>query len=307
MTSRVLLTGASGFLGRAVLDRLRRRNDLTIHGVSSSRPHGELGGAATWHQVDLLDREAAPALIRAVQPTHLLHLAWHVMPGAYDAPENIRWVTASLDLVRAFAANGGRRAVVVGSGFEYDVRYGWCSEDLTPCRPHTVYGRSKQALHTLATDLCDATDVSLAWARVFFTYGPHEHPRRLVSSVISSLLAGRVAETTHGQQVRDYLHVSDVAGALQVLLEGEFRGSVNIGSGKGVAVAEIVSGLADRLGARDRVAVGARPTPPDDPPFVVADVRRMSTEVGYRPQLSLADGLDDVVAWWRAHSLGGDR
>ena len=85
-----------------------------------------------------------------MQPTHLLHLAWYVVPGKLiTAPENFDWVGASFELVRRFAEAGGQRLAVCGSGYEYDWSYGYCTEGLTPCVPDTVYGACKHALHEM--------------------------------------------------------------------------------------------------------------------------------------------------------------
>src|SRR5262249_9668927 len=136
---KVLLTGASGFIGRHCLAPLQQRG-YEVHAVSS-RPQtakGPLAGAR-WHQADLLQPGASQRLLADVQPSHLLHLAWYVIPGKLiAAPENFSWVASSLDLMRQFAGQGGQRAVICGSGYEYDWSYGYCSERLTPAVPNTV-------------------------------------------------------------------------------------------------------------------------------------------------------------------------
>src|SRR5439155_6654344 len=137
---------------------------------------------------------AVRALLAAVRPTHLLHLAWIATPGVYwTSPENHRWVEASLHLLRCFAAGGGRRAVLTGTCAEYDwSAAGVCHETQTPLRPTTVYGVCKDELRRRAEEVCRAAGVSLAWARLFFLYGPGEHPARLFPGVVQALRAGRV-------------------------------------------------------------------------------------------------------------------
>ncbi len=103
---------------------------------------------------------------------------------------------------------------VCGSGYEYDWSYGYCTEGLTPCVPDTVYGACKHALHEMVRSYAAARQLSVAWPRVFFLYGPHEHPQRLVSSVVRALLRGEPAPCSHGRQIRDYMHVQDVADGL---------------------------------------------------------------------------------------------
>lgn len=109
----ILVTGASGFIGRAVVPLLAARGD-TIHAVSRSAPRPP-GDGVRWHQADLLVDDVG-ALLDDIRPSHLLHLAWYTVNGKFcTAEENRLWVDASLRLLRAFAVNGGRRAVVAGS------------------------------------------------------------------------------------------------------------------------------------------------------------------------------------------------
>src|SRR5262245_60125142 len=161
---RVLVTGASGFIGRAVLPELAAR-DYEIHAVSRSRsiPEAE---RTTWHAADLLAPGQAARLIETVRPTHLVHLAWVTEHGAYwTSPENLDWVQASLQLVRAFAANGGARAVLAGTCAEYDWRFGFCREGVTPLAPQTLYGVCKHALASVVEAFAAAQGLSAAWCR----------------------------------------------------------------------------------------------------------------------------------------------
>jgi nucleoside-diphosphate-sugar epimerase len=281
---RVLVTGATGFIGRQTVEPLLARG-YEVHAVGR-------------READLLDPEAAARLVDDVRPTHLLHLAWYAEPGAFwESPENDRWLAASVRLLEAFAAAGGSRAAVAGTCAEYDWSGdGLLSEAATPLAPRTRYGEAKNALREAA----ERVDVSLGWGRVFFLYGPHEDERRLVASVARALVSGAPARTTHGSQVRDLLHVTDVGSAFAALLDADVEGAVNIGSGDGVAIAEVVRHLADAAGRPDLVELGALDARPDDPPRLVADVGRLREEVGWRPARSLEEGLRDTVEWWRS-------
>src|SRR5262245_8969785 len=183
---RVLVTGASGCIGRHVVPALVARG-WEVHALTSGRtpglaeaPQASLGAEAdrsspdtagakaevTWHTGDLLRAGDAEAIVRAAAPTHLIHLAWYIAPGRWAAaPENFEWVQASLALVRAFKAHGGVRVVTAGSCLEYDWRYGYCSETLTPCTPHTIYGTCKHALQMLVAAMARDGALSSAWAR----------------------------------------------------------------------------------------------------------------------------------------------
>ena len=114
-------------------------------------------------------------------------------------------------------------------------------------------------------------------------------------SVVRALSRGEIARCTHGRQVRDFLHVEDAASAFAALLDGAVEGPVNVASGTPVTVREVVLAAARCLGAADRVEFGALPAPPDEPPFLVADVGRLAREVGWSPSFGLEGGLEKTV------------
>jgi nucleoside-diphosphate-sugar epimerase len=295
---RVLLTGAAGFIGSHCVQPLIDRG-YEVHAVSRL-PRATDGSGATWHATDLLRPGAAQALVERVRPTHLLHLAWFVVPGKLiTAPENFDWVSASLELVRRFADAGGARLCISGSGYEYDWAHGYCTEGLTPCIPDTVYGACKHALHEMVRTFAAGRGLSDAWARVFFLYGPSEHPDRLVSSVIRSLLRGQPARCSHGRQIRDYLHVQDVADGLVAVLDSEVRDAVNISSGEATTLREITLTIGRLTGRAELVQLGAIPARANDVPLVVGSNARAAA-LGWRPRYDLESGLRHTIEWWRA-------
>lgn len=298
---RVLVTGASGFVGRHSLAALAARG-FDVHAV---RATGMPDGSGTWHRVDLTDRDQAAGLLDEVRPTHLLHLAWYAVHGKYwTSAENLRWVESSLALLRKFVEMGGRRAVFAGTCAEYDWRHGYCSEQTTPTVPTTLYGTSKNALQAVASAYAAQVGLSLAWGRIFFPYGPHEQPRRLVPSVVQALLKREAVRCSHGNQYRDFLHVQDCADAFAALLDSPVEGPVNIASGHPISIKEVVRTIVSMIPGGDSVPIdfGAVPAPPGDPPLLVADVRRLTGEVAWAPRIDLRDGLSRTIASWRGRT-----
>lgn len=293
---RVLVTGATGFIGRHSLQSLRGQG-YEVHAVTIDNT---VPGDFIWHKADLLNSDSIANLMAEVRPTHLVHFAWYAVPGKYwTSLENFRWVRASLELLQAFHDNGGKRAVFAGSCAEYDWRYGCCVEDVTPLNPATTYGTCKNALRAMVETFAKETKLSVAWGRIFFLYGPHEHPNRLVSSVIKSLLEGKAARTSHGRQIRDLMHVQDVADAFVALLNSEVTGSVNIASGQPIALREVVTQIGEIISRPELLEIGALPASTSEPPILVADTRRLNEEVGWSPQYSLDEGLRHTIAWWQ--------
>ncbi len=292
--SRVLLTGATGFVGPNTLAALAREGN-EVHAVARRRGRDVPG--VIWHEADLL---AGCEIVGEIEPETLVHLAWYAEHGKFwCSPENVRWVEASLALLRAFAACGGRRAVIAGTCAEYEWSQAVYRED-APTHPRTLYGACKHGLHVVARAWAEQAGVALAWARLFFMYGPGEAPGRLVPSVASALLRGEPAAMTRGAQIRDFLHVADAGAAIGALASSELEGPVNLASGEGVAVRELAAMLAERVGGVELLRLGALAEPADEPASLVADVGRMRAELGFAPQIKLADGLDAAVEFWRA-------
>ena len=294
--NRLLITGATGFLGVPCVGR--SAPEFEVHAAARDR-RGVLRGAH-FHACDLFDADQVHRLLAKVRPQYLLHLAWMATPGVYwTSPENHHWVEASKELLEAFARNGGQRAVIAGTCAEYDwmgEAAGVCRETTTPTRPTSLYGQCKNELR----EWCETSGLSFAWARLFFLYGPREHPARLVPSVARTLLAGQIAECSEGMQVRDFLHTTDVADAVIQLMQSEMTGAVNVASGDAVAVRTVIEIVARVCGRPDLVHFGARPLPANEPPMLVADVSRLHDELGWRPRIALEDGLRECVEWWRA-------
>jgi nucleoside-diphosphate-sugar epimerase len=299
---KVLITGAGGFVGRQCLPRLAaaaREVHAVVRRGTGPGPRGTV-----LHRADLLNAAEVSALLAEVRPSHLLHLAWVTTPGVYwTSAENLAWLAASLHLARAFAENGGERAVLAGSCAEYDWAAGECREGQTPLRPASLYGVCKNALREVVEGFARSAGLSVAWGRLFFLYGPHEAPRRLVPAVVGALLRGEPALCSAGEQRRDFLHVEDAAAALVALLGSGVTGAVNVGSGEAVPVRAVARRLAALVGRPHLLRLGALPAT-DEAPLVVADVRRLREEVGWAPEFSLDCGLARTVAWWKAQGGG---
>ncbi|HQT93679.1 MAG: epimerase [Acidobacteria bacterium 21-70-11] len=296
MAKRVLITGASGFIGRHCVPHLVERG-FEVHAVSlrSRPPEAEV----RWHTVDLLDEGQIGRVLDDVRPTYLLHLAWVTEPGRYQRSEdNLRWVQASLSLLRGLQRAGGQRVVMAGSCAEYDQRYGYCSEGVTPLAPVTPYGVCKHATQLMLAAFSELAGLSSAWGRVFSVYGPHEHPERLVASVARALLGGREALCTAGVQVRDYLYVEDAATAFVALLDSGVTGPVNIASGRGIVVRDLVQTLGEVCGRTELVRLGALSTRGDEPLVIFGDSGRLRSTVGWAPRWELRAGLEETVRWW---------
>lgn len=298
---RILLTGASGFVGRQVLASLISMG-ADVHAVSRRRP--QVDGPFIWHEADLLSPDAASMVIGECRPACVLHLAWCVEHGRFwTDPANLDWIAATVRIARAAADMGVTRFVGAGTCYEYDwPADGYCDEKTTPLAVHTLYDASKSATRQALRSFFDNMGVSFAWARLFFLYGQHEPPGRLVSSLAIALAAGQAATCSRGLAMRDFMNVRDAGRAIATLALSRVEGSVNIGSGEGVRIADLATRMGELAGKPDLVRLGALPDRPGEPPRIVARTERLYGEVGFHHVHPLEVGLRDALAYWETEA-----
>ena len=250
-------------------------------------------------RANLLDPQQCEELIDFIRPTHLLHLAWYVDPGKYwDSINNYYWVVASMNLIDKFYKFGGQRSVVAGTCAEYEWAYKKYTEYKTPLLPQTIYGTCKYSLFLMLASYASSKGLSFSWGRIFSLYGPGEHPDRLFSSIIKSLIQGNKVTCNNGELIRDYLHVSDVASAFVTLLESDTQGPINIGSGEGLKLKDLVRSIEEKIGQFGYLEVKNPLSPNQEAPVIVAD-NELIKSTGWSPAHDIESGLVDTINWFK--------
>jgi UDP-glucuronate decarboxylase len=301
--SRIMVTGGAGFIGsHLVSDLVERGHDVALVVRPTSSLHRLDGSIGSVRLVagELEEPAAILAALGSWRPEACAHLAWYGDPATYlTSRENLTELEASLSFLTELLDAGCARLLVTGTCAEYLGSDALLTEE-SPTGPRTLYAAAKLSLKLLATQLATDAGASLAWARLFHIYGPHEREQRLVPAVINTLLGeGRFA-ASEGNQIRDYLHVADVASALRELLEAGADGTFNVCSGTPASVREVVGAIAEILGRSDSVDFGAVPSRGWDPPVLAGDNSRLVGRTGWAPSYRLRDGLAHTVEWWRS-------
>lgn len=302
---RVLVTGATGFVGRAVLDALAR-DDVEVVALSR-RPPPAAGAMLRWRAVDMLDAPALRGAVAAAACDTCIHLAWDVGPGYWTSAANLDWLAAGATLLRAFREAGGTRFVGAGTCAEHDwtgIGAAPVRED-APRRPATLYGAAKGALWDVAAAYAAETGMEATWGVVFHAIGPGERAGRLLPSIVAALDAGQEARCTAGTQVQDPIDVRDLGAAFARLAASPLQGRVNLGRGAPASVAEIARRVAARCGRPELLRLGALPARAGEPARLVPALARMRGELGFAPRHDLEDSIAAAIDWQRAQ--GADR
>jgi nucleoside-diphosphate-sugar epimerase len=267
----ILITGATGFVGKQVLKNLvtrgthirivvRHDSDIQLNhtdNVEVIRTHNLFEEDQCWWEQHLVGVDT------------VLHLAWYAEPGHYlNSAINFECLSGTLTLASACINAGIRKFIGIGTCFEYDVSKGYLST-ATPLLPETIYAAAKASTYFSLSNLFALSNVNFAWCRLFYLFGEGEDSRRLVPYLINQLSRGEAAELSSGNQIRDYSDVAVVAIKLLDVVKSDLIGPINICSGIPVTVREFATKIADQYNGRHLLKFGARQDNYMDPPCVV--------------------------------------
>lgn len=301
---RVLVTGATGFIGSHVARTLvegGRDVAVIVRPRSSLWRLENVVERLTVISGDLADAASLRPALEIWRPEACIHLAWYAEPGKYlTARENVPALEASLQLLDELIHVECGQVVMTGTCAEYDTDRGYLRED-GPVRPATLYAATKLSLNLIAGQIAASAGITMAWARLFFLFGPYEDERRLVPALIRALLRAEPFPATAGEQVRDYLHVADMASALCALAAHRVSGTVNVSSGVPVTMRQVMETVASLTGNGHQIQFGAVPYRQWDPHFICGDNQRLREKTGWSPRYpTLHAGLEQNVAWWHS-------
>ena len=293
MNGRVLVTGASGFIGKPLVQVLVDEG-WSVVGASRTRPARD-PGVADWIETDLLTQDPR-ALAAAARAETLVHLAWIATPGVYGhSLENLDWLRASAALSAAFLAEGGRRLVGAGTCLEYDL------DQAEPTGPRTIYAAAKHACRLVfERQVAAVENASLAWTRIFFLLGSEDHPDRFAPGLARRLAAGETAEISQGLVERDFIDVRDCARALAALAGAEASGTFDVASGRGWRLRDLAEAIAAKAGRPDLLRINPALDRAGEPPRVVGDPEPLRLAAGVTPIYSIDQSIADLLQHWQS-------
>ena len=298
---RILVTGASGFVGAALVPR----GGPWAAGRGAVGPQSQLDRLAsvardvTVVRADITDDDAVAAAVAAARPDTCVHLA---AAGAVVREDDLDLLLAAntrapARLARTLADAGCARLVTAGSRPEYGTVDGPMDE-ASACAPDDPYGVAKLAGGLLVRVVARQHGLESAHLRLFSVYGPGEDPRRLVPSVVRALLARRPVELTPGDQVRDFVYVDDVAEALlaAALRPGIDGLTANVGTGVQTTIRDLCLALADLTGGHELLRFGALQYRVGERFAWRAATEHAASALDWRARTSLDEGLRHTVA-----------
>lgn len=233
---KVVLTGSTGLIGKEAIAPLKKAG-YQVYCLTSKN-------------CNLFDYGAVCNFFNEIKPQSLLHFAWITGGDYLSNPINNDYVDASMNMLKAFSKNGGKRAVFAGTCFEYDFKDKSLKED-DNLNPKTLYAQCKVRLNDLASEFCKNNGISFGWGRIFYVFGHNEKEGRLTQLIISKLQNNEHVEIKYSQLIRDYMYSKDIANAFVQFLKSDVHGAVNICTGNGISLGSFAMKIADKFNKLD--------------------------------------------------------
>jgi nucleoside-diphosphate-sugar epimerase len=270
--TRVLITGANGFVGRQIIRSLDAFGIDLIPVVREGKAY-EVPGLASIKKIitskDIFLEEEGWWEEQCRDIDIVIHAAWYVEAGKYqNSSKNIDCLIGSLKLAKGAVKAGVNRFLGLGTCAEYDYTQGELTIE-TPMKPLTTYAATKVSLFTTLSEWLPRKNVNFCWIRLFYLYGEGENPSRLMPYVRSQISQGKFVDLTSGEQVRDFMDVVEVGKQIAKISLSNQIGPINLCSGIQTTIRQVVEKIADEYGRRDLLRFGVRKDNPFDPPCVI--------------------------------------
>ncbi len=272
LNNRILITGATGFVGKQVIKRLC---DLDVKIYLVLRP----GKENIFHDIDAVQSiifsddvfKESPAwwAEKCKDIDIVLHLAWYAEPGQYlESPLNEECYKGTSSIAQGAVLAGVKRFIGIGTCFEYKFSE-LPLEISSPLDPKTPYAKAKVKTFNYLSEFFDSHDVEFLWCRLFYLFGEGEDERRLIPFLRKSLAAGKEVELTSGDKIKDYLDIQEASKIIASLAINIHTGPYNVCSGQGVTIQSLAENIADEYDGRSLLKFGKLERASYDPPYIV--------------------------------------
>lgn len=302
---KVLITGASGFIGSFLLKQLIKedkhevavilRDPLNAWRINSFLEHVYLIKGS------LDDPESYRSQLSVFKPDVLIHLAWDgVESKRRNEAGQWRNVSNMLEFMEIAVSQDAHTFIGLGSQAEYGVVNARIDEN-EATKPTTLYGVSKLAACNIGQVMANISNIRFSWLRLFSSYGPMDQQDWLIPYLINSLLKGESPNLTLAEQVWDYIHVADVASAIALMIDKpNVHGVFNLGSGNAVPLKSIIEKTRDLINPLTLLNFGAVPYREDQVMHLEANIDLLTNATGWRPIVDINEGLLETVNWWKS-------
>ena len=284
--------GSNGFLGKSILDAISKDGNEIFTLNRSSWEEKSLNS----FRADILEPSTYVHLIKQINPQILITTAWATTDGFWHSESNYDYMRATIDLADFALSGNVEHFIGLGSSAELDNTIGSNTAVKIEVKPSTEYGKSKAEAGLRISEMANSYGKNFSWLRIFQAYGRYERESRLIPLVIQSLSNGKKIELQNASKVLDWIHTEDVAGAVNFLLQKSVSGHfLDVGTSEGTSVLEVVEMIATLLGSDKNLIEVPIQESTSQTSRLVCSPESALFRAGWRPRLSLDQGLRKVV------------
>ena len=278
---KLLVSGATGFIGNYVIKELLKSNDIEVIATSldpiTKVRNKEWFKAVKYKAQDLNEvKENYFAFFE--NPDLLIHLSWQGLPNYNELFHIERNLYTNYNFIKNMIENGLKNLNVIGTCLEYGMQEGSLSEEM-PTNPITAYGLGKDTLRKFIEELKKKYEFTFKWIRLFYIYGKGQSPNSIISQLDQALKNNEdVFNMSKGDQLRDYLQVEKVADYIvQISLQNKINGIINCCSGKPISIKNLVKAHLKKRNKTIELNLGYYPYPDYEPMAFWGDTKKLNS------------------------------
>ncbi|WP_028329678.1 NAD-dependent epimerase/dehydratase family protein [Brachyspira alvinipulli] len=280
---KVLVTGINGLIGQYIRQPLEELG-FEVFGIGTRYIEKD-----NYFSTDLNDHIKLEKIFNDIKPKYLIHLAWDTKKGYLDSDSNFDLLYSSIRMLKYFKENGGKKAVFIGTCFEYKFKDTPLKEN-DELNPTTIYAKTKNYLREVSELYSNKNNIDFCWGRIFYTYGDNENPNRLFPYIINCLKNNQKVSINYSQLKKDYIFAGDIAKSIALITDSNITGIINLCSSNAISLADIALTIAKKFNKIDLLDLKELDT--KEAPIIVGDNSRLVNEVNFKNFTPLEKWVD---------------
>lgn len=283
---KILVTGINGLIGQYIIEPLKELG-FEVYGIG--RRNISVNNF-NYIKCDINNYITIENIFNKIKPEYLIHLAWDIKD--LESNYHFNLLGSSINILNSFYKNAGKKALYVGSCFEYKFK-DYSIREYDELNLTTPYSKCKNYLREISEFYCLKNNIDFCWARIFYVYGKNENPKRIFPYIINNLKENKKVIINHSQLKKDYMFAGDVAKSIALIINSNFNGIINICSGKSISLKEFALIIAKKMNKEYLLEFKELDT--IEPNIIVGDNSKLVNEIRFNDYSNMEDVIDNLI------------